>query len=518
MIKKTKNGISLIILVITIIIMLIITGAIISFVMTSDENIFIKAKKASFLNDYSLLEEALVIKISESAAQNNGFPSNEEIDNITIKELAPTLSEKQSKKFAIQDLKIVLTEFATQQEKEWIYKVQHEIIADVLSVTTNDISIKASCKETVLNYTYYIGKSNNSYNEMHTNENGEYTFTELEEGEKYYIKIIAHLKNNINIEKEIIHYTDKCTYIMKMGDDNQDFPYEVTTNNSNPTYGRMDIYEDHHRIIAARNDTRTAINTTNKINLTNYKTIELDVDLKVDGNISGELHLCVSQEKDNTINGNAKTVGRIINITSYQNKILTLDVSHLTGEYYIKCVLVHGPEQSLYTAFAKINSFKLISNNEIKNNEAERYIIKNSNVYYNIAYSSYNTQSSYARLDNSSYDLFAAYKNNRTAMYTTEKHDLTNYNKLKISVGLLSNNSSLSTKFYAGICNEKDYDITFVEFDTCEVLSTEEIKNNMEIDISELTGEFYIKCIVAHGSEVTANTSIARIYNLELTN
>lgn len=106
---------------------------------------------------------------------------------------------------------------------------------------------------------------------------------------------------------------------------------------------------------------RCGVNTNEKVDLTDVNTIEFQ--LKADNNygtgLTGTCYGGVYTSSDNSLNF-TKVQSYSTNQPSIQDKTLILDVSDLSGAYYIKTVSLHGASPENYQFDTYIYSIKLI--------------------------------------------------------------------------------------------------------------------------------------------------------------
>lgn len=109
-------------------------------------------------------------------------------------------------------------------------------------------------------------------------------------------------------------------------------------------------------------DGRVGVNTKDKINLTNIKKIEIDTLLynNYGSSFIGTAYLGIYDKNDNTLDF-TKFIKYSTNATlsNSERKTLELDVSDIEGEYYIKVISLHPSNVSHYAFFVGIYSLKL---------------------------------------------------------------------------------------------------------------------------------------------------------------
>ena len=101
-------------------------------------------------------------------------------------------------------------------------------------------------------------------------------------------------------------------------------------------------FEDSLLICAMNSNGIAGLNTEKEINLDNINYIDLDVGMYNSYGTSfvGTTYLGVSNKKDTSLDfAKVITYDNSSTTTSIERKILTLDVSEMTGNYYIKIIL-----------------------------------------------------------------------------------------------------------------------------------------------------------------------------------
>ncbi len=151
--------------------------------------------------------------------------------------------------------------------------------------------------------------------------------------------------------------------------DGQKFPSLIS--GFSPFRGDITTYEESNAFIKYDNfcqlnamDSygRVGVNTTDKINLTNIQKIEIDTLLynNYGSSFIGTAYLGIYDKNDNTLDF-TKFIKYSTNATlnNRERKTLELDVSDIEGEYYIKVISLHPSNVSYYAFFVDIYSLKL---------------------------------------------------------------------------------------------------------------------------------------------------------------
>ena len=216
MYKRNNRGITLVALVVTIIILLILSGITIQGI-THNGN-FSNAKQAELENKRAQIVEYLRLKVINEQT-NNPFGSAEEIITATRDNILEN----------IKDLKeigkeVIVEEMSTEEDGEIVdvyfyvvvdgdvYKVDlngQNFIGELgkfspiiklksISNTTNSITVEVTTKRNEGGKLEYYIKSEDEeeYKLIETSTEEKYTYEGLEQGKKYNVKIIAVAKNN----------------------------------------------------------------------------------------------------------------------------------------------------------------------------------------------------------------------------------------------------------------------------------------------------------------------------------
>lgn len=211
--NEKVNGITLVSLVITIIILLILAG--VSIAELTGNGLFAKAIEAKEKAEMSRLEEEMQLALTETLANKNG-------GSITLEDYMDTLNKKESihitdsyeedgKQIIVLDNKYV---FEVTYENGEISvecigvnnKLSPKLILKNIKNTTNSITVEITTKRNEGGKVeYYIkGGEYTDYTLMNTDKEskteGTYTYSGLTQGVKYSIKIVAVAKNKQKAE------------------------------------------------------------------------------------------------------------------------------------------------------------------------------------------------------------------------------------------------------------------------------------------------------------------------------
>ena len=214
---KNKNGITLIALIVTIILMLILAGVVIS--LTIGENGLINtAKYAVQKNSEVTAKEKLELALADLQAHkytNETYNENEYIDSYLKNEGMQVIEDivtVDGWKFEIDRSVPQIGESLGQEEIK-------SITISTPYVGTSSFTTKVQYvtnEEDVESYTYMLNEE-----EIATNANTEYTLEDtLDPETTYSVKVIAKYKNGLTVESNVVTIkTEKRTYLYNNGDE-----------------------------------------------------------------------------------------------------------------------------------------------------------------------------------------------------------------------------------------------------------------------------------------------------------
>ena len=244
--KREQKGITLVALVITIIVLLILSGITIQSI--THTGIFDNAKQAELQNKRAQIIEYLKLKLMNEQT-NNPFGSAEEIIIATRNNVLEN----------IEDLKkigkeVTVEETSTEEDGENVdiyfyvivdkdvYKVELDDVTFIgelgkfppviklksISNTINTITVEVTTKRNqggILEY-YIKSEDKEEYKLIKTTTEEKYTYEELEQGKKYNIKVIAVAENKKTVELIVEQTTGK---IGDLTEANAKFTYSPST-------------------------------------------------------------------------------------------------------------------------------------------------------------------------------------------------------------------------------------------------------------------------------------------------
>ena len=284
---KNKNGITLIALIVTIILMLILAGVVIS--LTIGENGLINtAKYAVQKNSEVTAKEKLELALADLQAHkytNETYNENEYIDSYLKNEGMQVIEDivtVDGWKFEIDRSVPQIVESLGQEEIK-------SITISTPYVGTSSFTTKVQYvtnEEDVESYTYMLNEE-----EIATNANTEYTLEDtLEPETTYNVKVIAKYKNGLTVESNVVTIkTEKRTYLYNNGDECIDITggWEEAIS----TYSGRGAKEDKYLYCySPKHDSVYSLyffKTKNKMSVEAYKKIGFKVNVTVHSNGTG---------------------------------------------------------------------------------------------------------------------------------------------------------------------------------------------------------------------------------------
>ena len=241
--NKSKNGITLIALVVTIIILLIL--ATISIQLLTNTGLFKNANKAKLDTKRSQIKEWLSLNLMEAQS------ANYDKTDLEILEIARGKAEKSEELKKLGKTVNVDGEISTEEDEQTVppyfdvivdndmYKVsmeEQEFIGEVGKIVPSvDFSATTTSKSITLKITtkrsqggtvecYIKGENDSNYGTSQKATDNQYTFDNLEQGKKYKIKVVVTSGNGQKAEKEKEYTTGD---IQKLETADIEFEYSV---------------------------------------------------------------------------------------------------------------------------------------------------------------------------------------------------------------------------------------------------------------------------------------------------
>ncbi len=186
--------------------------------------------------------------------------------------------------------------------------------------------------------------------------------------------------------------------------------------------------------------------------------------------------------------------------------IIKIEKLNIATEYKIKCGVID-----------KNGNIKESSENKVQTLEKEvLYDGVDSSIFEPFRVDSASSYKAYGQ-KNGYYIINALDSNGRAGININNKIDLTNVKKIIVNTDLSNNyGSSFIGTIYLGICNQKNNSIDFIKSINYSTNATKNERKILELDVSDIEGEYYIKTIVVHPSNVTNYGFTSNIYSIEL--
>lgn len=185
---------------------------------------------------------------------------------------------------------------------------------------------------------------------------------------------------------------------------------------------------------------------------------------------------------------------------------IKIEKLNIATEYKIKCGVID-----------KNGNIKESSENKVQTLEKEvLYDGVDSSIFEPFRVDSASSYEAYGQ-KNGYYTINALNSNGRAGININNKIDLTNVKKIIVNTDLSNNyGSSFIGTIYLGICNQKNNSIDFVKSINYSTNATKNERKILELDVSDIEGEYYIKTILVHPSNVTNYGFTSNIYSIEL--
>lgn len=186
--------------------------------------------------------------------------------------------------------------------------------------------------------------------------------------------------------------------------------------------------------------------------------------------------------------------------------IIKIEKLNIATEYKIKCGVID-----------KNGNIKESSENKVQTLEKEvLYDGVDSSIFEPFRVDSASSYEAYGQ-KNGYYMINALNSNGRAGININNKIDLTNVKKIIVNTDLSNNyGSSFIGTIYLGICNQKTNSIDFIKSINYSTNATKNERKILEMDVSDIEGEYYIKTILVHPSNVTNYGFYSYIYSIEL--
>ena len=200
-----------------------------------------------------------------------------------------------------------------------------------------------------------------------------------------------------------------------------------------------------------------------------------------------------------------------------ENNLITIKNLNFKTEYIIKCGIID-------------------KNGKIKESaEGKATTLEEEILYDGQKFPSLISEFSPFRVDNASkyddsiafgqrnnfYELYAMDTDGRVGINTKDKIDLTNIQKIEIDTVMYNNyGPSFTGTEYLGIYDKNDSTLDFTKFikysTNADVVQNKSERKTLELDVSDIEGEYYIKIISLHPSNIRNYGFLVHVYSLKL--
>ena len=221
--------------------------------------------------------------------------------------------------------------------------------------------------------------------------------------------------------------------------------------------------------------------------------------------ISIKVQINVKETNENDARGYFVYINDEVVAVKDENTI-KIEKLNIATEYKIKCGVID-----------KNGNIKESLENKVQTLEKEvLYDGVDSSIFEPFRVDSASSYEAYGQ-KNGYYIINALNSNGRAGININNKIDLTKVKKIIVNTDLSNNyGSSFIGTIYLGICNQKNNSIDFIKSINYSTNATKNERKILELDVSDIEGEYYIKTIVVHPSNVTNYGFSSNIYSIEL--
>lgn len=221
--------------------------------------------------------------------------------------------------------------------------------------------------------------------------------------------------------------------------------------------------------------------------------------------VSIKVQINVKETNENDARGYFVYINDEVVAVKDENTI-KIEKLNIATEYKIKCGVID-----------KNGNIKESSENKVQTLEKEvLYDGVDSSIFEPFRVDSASSYEAYGQ-KNGYYIINALNSNGRAGININNKIDLTKVKKIIVNTDLSNNyGSSFIGTIYLGICNQKTNSIDFIKSINYSTNATKNERKILEMDVSDIEGEYYIKTILVHPSNVTNYGFTSYIYSIEL--
>ena len=386
--EKNTKGITLIALVITIIVLLILSSVGI-YLSLGNNGIFTKAQEAKEKTQRETATEKINLKIT--TAQMNSYAEKQEMP--TLKELSLILKEDSEISYVTEESKVASAEYNVPSEnpsaiytklKDYNYEFGINSSLQLASIdgvkvadstgTNNNIQNSTYIKDFTPNITLdgiFVTIDANATAEDNQQIKG-YIFLANDKVKKVIEDSITMLTLNYNTDYKIeVIAIDEDGNIKKSKSENikteetvdllvgTDLKENITGGYSYKqyvanSYDYCRFVKDTIRFGAAQSGNRAMYSTNKKIDLTTTSTLTFDIYADTNYSAGMKIQMDCGASNTNQVDYTYVKSTSLSGTTTIARQEITVDVSDLKGEYFIKSVIYHGTNVTNYQAYGYI--------------------------------------------------------------------------------------------------------------------------------------------------------------------
>lgn len=309
----------------------------------------------------------------------------------------------------------------------------------------------------------------------------------------------GHTQIHVKIELKNVEKTTLTYIIQKEGEVAQKERVENKTELEH-TFKELEMNTKYIITIEATNEYGTR---TRSITISTKKpTIQLS---------DTSLQLKINETKLLTYTIIPETNAKNILWTSSNSDIVTVDENGLLtaikdGKALITALSEDGSFEAATCSIEVVKSVYIVQNGQLTDSS-----LGNWNSFL------LNQKDSFVSYQASSILIHCSHANNRVGIYPTNKIDVTDIKSITANISLNTNYPSnyITSSMYIGLCSAIDNTVTTFERYVSKSTKANNPQNyELNLDTSDLQGEYYLKIVATHGTEYHAYTVYGRIFNI----
>ena len=470
--KKSENGITLVALVITIIVLLILAGVTIAMVV-GDNGIIKRSNEAK--EESKKAEEMEEIQLAVAASKMN---TENEIDEIYLEsELTKLKNDNKIKRIDKKGSGDSTLPWEVTGTTGRVYKIEGDGIVSVFkesSSTPAEEEIAAA----------------NDFEEQMNEYFGSDDYTEV----------------------DITPSEISAEYIY------QNWIKQYSTNESSFGYSE----EKGGELCVPRANNYYALYSNTPIDFTNIDRMEIDVVNWTNNYCASAFYLGVQSTRELDENFYKSTNTEFSTATSYDvnnKETLTLDTSDLTGTYFIKIMCKHNDAQA-YNAYSAFNSVRLYgdlnSGTVYKVRTIDFSTDENCKLFEGYHSGNSNKELNISKTNNGEFFISCSYANTYAVVRLKEKLDFSRIDYIMVDMHGSNDGGGAYPTNIIGLESEKQ---NTTSFDTA--YTTTKSGSNFSywksfLDLTNVTGEYYFKFTTQHSSSPAAYTTNTSINSIQI--